>query len=111
MEESKYKIIKNLNARIYFLGMTSMQLLAVFVVSVLSFLILGYLVGLGGVMFAAVLEILIIILALKISRENKKGNPSFIKSYIRFYFSQKRQFLDKSNILKYLEIKKDDRNS
>jgi len=104
MEESKYKTIKNLNRRIYFLGMTSMQLVVVFFSSVVIFIILGVSVGIVGIILAALCEIPIIFFALKISKENKKGNPSFLKSYLRFS-SQKKEFIDKQNILKYLIIK------
>ena len=81
-----------------------MQLVVVFFSSVVIFIILGISVGIAGVFLAAVMEIPIIFFALKIRKENKKGNPSFLKSFIRFN-SQKKQFADERNVLKYLITK------
>jgi lipopolysaccharide export LptBFGC system permease protein LptF len=93
--EIKLKTLVNMNKQVLFLGFTPIQ----FILLVMIIMLLAVIFRLFSVLFI----IPIVFVAQKLAKENKKGNPDFLKSY-QAYKSSPKYLIDKGT-LNYLEKK------
>lgn len=93
--EIKLKTLVNMNKQVLFLGFTPIQ----FILLVMLIMFLAVFFRLFSILFI----IPVILLAQKLARENKKGNPDYLKSF-QAYKSSPKYLVDKGT-LKFLEKK------
>lgn len=87
-----YKSAQLINRQVRFMGLDGIQLLLLFAVIVITFIISRIL--------PVIIIIIVSIILGKINREIKRGNPSPIKSY--FLKSKQKNLIDDTNVLNKL---------